>query len=458
MAKIKPFKGVRPPREMVTEVASRPYDVLNSEEARTEAEGNPKSLYHIIKPEIDFAPGTDEHDSCVYDRAVENFNAFQQNGWLVQDNEEHYYIYAQTMDGRTQYGIVVAANVEDYMTGRIKKHELTRRDKEEDRMKHVRINNANIEPVFFAFPDNPALEQIIKDVTAEKIVSIKQGIYVAGAWIIAILMIISLVIVSNTIRVTMYNRKLEISIMKVVGATNSFVRIPFVIEGIVLGIISALISECVVYFCYRVSTETMRTALSADTIVSFSSVAWLLLGMFVLIGVIAGMVGSAIMINKYLRKEGSLGGLFMARTSDKAERILEFVNQFVQENGFAPSVREIGAAVGLRSTASVSYHIQALQEKGLLLAPGGKGRKRSIVTNVRPGQIPVVGVVTAGVPILAVENQEGTMAWDGESGCFALRVRGDSMINAGILSGDKVVVRPQQTADDGQIVVARIGD
>ena len=167
MAKIKPFKGVRPPREMVTEVASRPYDVLNSEEARSEAEGNPKSLYHIIKPEIDFAPGTDEHDPCVYDRAVENFNAFQQNGWLVQDNDEHYYIYAQTMDGRTQYGIVVAANVEDYMTGRIKKHELTRRDKEEDRMKHVRINNANIEPVFFAFPDNPALEQIIKDVTAE---------------------------------------------------------------------------------------------------------------------------------------------------------------------------------------------------------------------------------------------------------------------------------------------------
>ena len=148
----------------------------------------------------------------------------------------------------------------------------------------------------------------------------------------------------------------------------------------------------------------------------------------------------------------------MPRTSDKADRILEYVNQFVQENGYAPSVREIGAAVGLRSTASVSYHIQALQDKGLLLSPGAKGRKRSIVTNVRPGQIPVVGVVTAGVPILAVENQEGTMAWDGESGCFALRVRGDSMINAGILSGDKVVVRPQQTAHDGQIVVARIGD
>ena len=148
----------------------------------------------------------------------------------------------------------------------------------------------------------------------------------------------------------------------------------------------------------------------------------------------------------------------MPRTSDKADKILEYVNRFVQENGYAPSVREIGAAVGLRSTASVSYHIQALQDKGMLLSPGAKGRKRSIVTNVRPGQIPVVGVVTAGVPILAVENQEGTMAWDGESGCFALRVRGDSMINAGILSGDKVVVRPQQTAHDGQIVVAMIGD
>ena len=148
----------------------------------------------------------------------------------------------------------------------------------------------------------------------------------------------------------------------------------------------------------------------------------------------------------------------MPRTSDKAERILEYVNQFVQENGYAPSVREIGAAVGLRSTASVSYHIQALQEKGMLVTPDSKGRKRSIVTNVRPGQIPVIGVVTAGVPILAYENQEGTMSWDGEPGCFALRVRGDSMVGAGILSGDKVVVRPQQTANDGQIVVARIGD
>jgi len=148
----------------------------------------------------------------------------------------------------------------------------------------------------------------------------------------------------------------------------------------------------------------------------------------------------------------------MPRTSDKAERILEYVNEFVQENGYAPSVREIGAAVGLRSTASVSYHIQALQDKGLLATPGAKGRKRALSTGVRPGQIPVIGVVTAGVPILAYENQEGTMAWDGEPGCFALRVRGDSMINAGILSGDKVVVRPQQTASDGQIVVARIGD
>lgn len=153
---------------MVTEVASRPYDVLNSDEARIEAKDNEKSLYHIIKPEIDFAPGTDEHSPEVYDRAVDNFNAFQRNGWLVQDEKEHYYIYAQTMDGRTQYGIVVAANVDDYMNNRIKKHELTRRDKEEDRMKHVRINNANVEPVFFAFPDNGALEAIITEVTASK--------------------------------------------------------------------------------------------------------------------------------------------------------------------------------------------------------------------------------------------------------------------------------------------------
>ena len=168
MAKVKPFRGVRPPKELVTRVASRPYDVLNSEEARKESEGNEKSLYHIIKPEIDFEPGTDEHDPRVYDKAVENFKAFQQKGWLVQDDKEHYYIYAQTMNGRTQYGIVLAANVEDYMTGNIKKHELTRRDKEEDRMKHVRINNANIEPVFFAFPDNKVLDEVIKTVTKEK--------------------------------------------------------------------------------------------------------------------------------------------------------------------------------------------------------------------------------------------------------------------------------------------------
>ena len=166
MAKVKPFRGIRPPKEFIEEVASRPYDVLNSEEARAEAEGNPKSLYHIIKPEIDFEPGTDEHDPKVYDKAVENFRSFREKGWLVQDDCDHYYIYAQTMDGRTQYGIVIAANVHDYVNGVIKKHELTRRDKEDDRMKHVRINNANIEPVFFAFPDNERLEEIIRTVAA----------------------------------------------------------------------------------------------------------------------------------------------------------------------------------------------------------------------------------------------------------------------------------------------------
>ncbi|MGM9864140.1 MAG: DUF1015 domain-containing protein, partial [Lepagella sp.] len=167
MAKVKPFRGVRPPREMVEEVVSRPYDVLNSEEARKEAEGNPKSLYHIIKPEINFEPGTDEHDPKVYEKAVEQFNTFQKNGWLVQDPKENYYIYAQTMDGRTQYGFVIGAWVDDYMEGRIKKHELTRRDKEEDRMKHVRVNNANVEPVFFAFPDNAELEDILRKETAK---------------------------------------------------------------------------------------------------------------------------------------------------------------------------------------------------------------------------------------------------------------------------------------------------
>ena len=147
----------------------------------------------------------------------------------------------------------------------------------------------------------------------------------------------------------------------------------------------------------------------------------------------------------------------MPRTSDKAQLIVDYVNQFIQENGYSPSVREIGEAVGLRSTASVSYHLQALQAKGLLQSPGAKGRKRALVTGARPGQIPVVGVVTAGMPILAVENQEGTLPWN-DPGCFALRVRGDSMLGAGILPRDKVVVRPQSTADDGQIVVARLED
>lgn len=166
MAKVKPFKGIRPPKHLVEQVVSRPYDVLNSEEAREEAKGNEKSLYHIIKPEIDFEPGFDEHHPDVYVKAVENFNLFQDNGWLVQDDKDHYYIYAQTMDGRTQYGFVVAAWVNDYLEGRIKKHELTRKDKEEDRMKHVRVNNANIEPVFFAFPDNEKLEELIRKVAA----------------------------------------------------------------------------------------------------------------------------------------------------------------------------------------------------------------------------------------------------------------------------------------------------
>lgn len=148
----------------------------------------------------------------------------------------------------------------------------------------------------------------------------------------------------------------------------------------------------------------------------------------------------------------------MARKSNKGQMILDFVNQFAQENGYAPSVREIGAAVGLSSTASVSYHLHQLQSKGLLLSPSGKGSKRAIVTAQRPGQIPVIGVVTAGMPILAFENMEGTMAWEGDPSCFALRVRGDSMIGAGILSGDKVVVRPQPAAEDGQIVVARLED
>lgn len=160
--KVKPFKGIRPPKNLIEEVASRPYDVLNSEEAREEARGNEKSLYRIIKPEIDFPEGTDEHEPAVYLKAAANFKMFQEKGWLVQDQKEHYYVYAQTMEGRTQYGLVVCAYVEDYLEGRIKKHELTRRDKEEDRMKHVRINNANIEPVFFAHPDNKELSDIVQ--------------------------------------------------------------------------------------------------------------------------------------------------------------------------------------------------------------------------------------------------------------------------------------------------------
>lgn len=179
---IKPFKGIRPPKELVEKVNSRPYDVLSSEEAREEAAGNPMSLYHIIKPEINFPAGTDEHDERVYPVAAEQFRLFREKGWLRQDDEELYYIYAQTIfstpvkgravtsidweRGKTQYGLVVAAWVEDYMEGRIKKHELTRRDKEEDRMKHVRVNNANMEPVFFAYRHRSDLRELIAKETA----------------------------------------------------------------------------------------------------------------------------------------------------------------------------------------------------------------------------------------------------------------------------------------------------
>ena len=167
MAVIKPFKGIRPPKALVEKVQSRPYDVLNSDEARAEAEGNEMSLYHIIKPEIDFPVGTDEHDPRVYDKAAQNFALFQEQGWLVQDEKEQYYVYAQTMNGKTQYGLVVCAYVDDYLNGVIKKHELTRADKEEDRMKHVRVNNANIEPVFFAYPDNALLDALVARYTAQ---------------------------------------------------------------------------------------------------------------------------------------------------------------------------------------------------------------------------------------------------------------------------------------------------
>ena len=161
MATIKPFKGIRPPKELIEQIESRPYDVLNSEEAREEAKGNEKSLYHIIKPEIDFEVGASEYDPRVYEQAAKNFKKFQEKGWLVQDEKDHYYIYAQTMNNKTQYGLVVGAYVNDYLDGTIKKHELTRKDKEEDRMKHVRVCDANIEPVFFAYPDNAALDQLI---------------------------------------------------------------------------------------------------------------------------------------------------------------------------------------------------------------------------------------------------------------------------------------------------------
>ena len=162
MATIKPFKGIRPPKELVESIESRPYDVLSSKEAREEAGDNEMSLYHIIKPEIDFEEDIDEYDPRVYQKAADNFKKFMDKGWLVQNDKENYYLYAQTMNGKTQYGLVVGAAVADYMSGLIKKHELTRCDKEEDRMKHVRVCNANMEPVFFAYPDNARLDEIIK--------------------------------------------------------------------------------------------------------------------------------------------------------------------------------------------------------------------------------------------------------------------------------------------------------
>lgn len=168
MALIKPFRGIRPPQDLVEKVASRPYDVLSSEEARKEAGDNEMSLYHIIKPEINFEPGTSEYDPRVYTSAAEHFKEFQDKHWLVQDKDEHYYIYAQTMNGKTQYGLVVVASVNDYLTGVIKKHELTRRDKEEDRMKHVRVCNANMEPVFFAYPDDDVLTALLERYAATK--------------------------------------------------------------------------------------------------------------------------------------------------------------------------------------------------------------------------------------------------------------------------------------------------
>ncbi|OFY43380.1 MAG: hypothetical protein A2X18_00050 [Bacteroidetes bacterium GWF2_40_14] len=166
MVKIKPFAALRPPKAFAMDVASRPYDVLNSAEAQAEA--GEKSLLHIIKPEIDFSPIIDEHTQEAYDKAVENFKKWQERGWLVQDKKELYYVYAQTMEGRTQYGLVIGANIDDYLSGKIKKHELTRKDKEEDRMIHVRIQNANVEPVFFAYPDNNEINSIVANVVKSK--------------------------------------------------------------------------------------------------------------------------------------------------------------------------------------------------------------------------------------------------------------------------------------------------
>lgn len=168
MAVLKPFKGLRPPKTIAQQIAARPYDVLNSDEARGEAHGNEYSLLHITKPEIDFAPGKDEHDSDVYEKALENFRMFQQKGLLTQDPEEYLYVYGQTMFGKTQYGIVGCCTVDDYMNNRILKHELTRKDKEEDRMKHVRINNANIEPVFFSYPAVSDIDKIVNEVIKDE--------------------------------------------------------------------------------------------------------------------------------------------------------------------------------------------------------------------------------------------------------------------------------------------------
>ena len=159
MVRVKPFAAVRPPKNLVTEVAAPPYDVLNSEEAKEMA--GEKSLLHITKPEIDFDPILPDHDPKVYDEAVKNFKEWQAKGWLVQDSKPCYYVYAQTMDGRTQYGLVLCAHTDDYSEGKIKKHELTRKDKEDDRMIHVKIQNANIEPVFFAYKDNEELNEIV---------------------------------------------------------------------------------------------------------------------------------------------------------------------------------------------------------------------------------------------------------------------------------------------------------